>query len=123
MRLLLDTHVLIWAMDEPTKLSGPATIALQDPANDLLLSAATVWELAIKIGSGKLAFSLPYRQRMDKASPICSLPSCRLRSNTQSGSSLWQIIIKIRLIGSSSPKHWWKESRSCVPIPSLMPMG
>lgn len=67
MRLLVDTHALIWAMDEPVKLSGPATIALQDPANDLLLSAATVWELAIKIGSGKLAFSIPYRRWMDKA--------------------------------------------------------
>jgi PIN domain nuclease of toxin-antitoxin system len=66
-RLLIDTHTLIWAMDDPTKLSVPATIALQDPANDLLLSAATVWELAIKIGQRKLALSLPFRQWMDKA--------------------------------------------------------
>jgi PIN domain nuclease of toxin-antitoxin system len=49
-RILLDTHVLIWALDDPTQLSTAATTALQDPANDLLLSAATVWELAIKIG-------------------------------------------------------------------------
>ena len=67
MRLLLDTHALIWAMDDSTKLSGSATIALQDPANDLLLSAATVWELAIKIGLGKLTLSLPYRQWIQKA--------------------------------------------------------
>lgn len=67
MRLLIDTHTLIWAMDDPTKLSGLATTALQDPSNDLLLSAATVWELAIKIGQGKLTLSLPYRQWMDKA--------------------------------------------------------
>jgi PIN domain nuclease of toxin-antitoxin system len=67
LRLLLDTHALIWAMDDTTQLSGPATTALQDPANDLLLSAATVWELAIKIGQGKLTLSLPYRQWMDKA--------------------------------------------------------
>jgi PIN domain nuclease of toxin-antitoxin system len=66
-RLLLDTHSLIWAMDDPTKLSGPASTALQDPANDLLLSAATVWELAIKVGQGKLKLSLPYRQWMEKA--------------------------------------------------------
>jgi PIN domain nuclease of toxin-antitoxin system len=65
-RLLIDTHTLIWAMDDPTKLSGPATTALQDPLNDLLLSAATVWELAIKIGQKKLVLSLPYRQWMDK---------------------------------------------------------
>jgi len=66
-RLLLDTHTLIWALDNPSKLSGPATVALQDPTNDLLLSAATVWELAIKTGQKKLTLSLPYRQWMDKA--------------------------------------------------------
>jgi len=66
-RLLIDTHTLIWAMDDPTKLSGPTVIALQDLTNDLLLSAATVWELAIKIGQGKLTLSLPYRQWMEKA--------------------------------------------------------
>ncbi len=67
MRLLIDTHILIWAMDDPTKLSMAATTALSDPANDLLLSAATIWELAIKIGQGKWKLSLPYRQWMDQA--------------------------------------------------------
>lgn len=67
MRLLIDTHTLIWALDDPTRLSGPATTALQDPANELLLSAATLWELAIKIGQRKLTLSLPYRPWMDKA--------------------------------------------------------
>ena len=36
--------------------------ALQDPANELLLSAATIWELAIKVGQKKIALSMPYRQ-------------------------------------------------------------
>jgi PIN domain nuclease of toxin-antitoxin system len=67
MRLLIDTHTLIWAMDDPSKLSGPATAALQAPLNDLLLSAATVWEMAIKIGQGKLKLSLSYRIWMGKA--------------------------------------------------------
>ena len=67
MRLLIDTHTLIWAMDDPTKLTAAATAALSDPANDLLLSAATIWELAIKIGQGKLTLSLPFRQWMEKA--------------------------------------------------------
>jgi PIN domain nuclease of toxin-antitoxin system len=70
-RLLIDTNTLIWAVDHPAKLSVTATTALQDPANDLLLRAATVWELAIKIGQGKLILSLPYRQWMDK--PIADL--------------------------------------------------
>ena len=67
MRLLIDTHTLIWAVDDPTKLSLAATTTLQNPGNDLLLSAATVWELAIKISQGKLILKLPYRQWMDKA--------------------------------------------------------
>ena len=67
MRLLLDTHVLIWAMDAPARLTGPATTALQDPANDLLLSAASVWEMAIKVGQKKLALSLPYKRWMEQA--------------------------------------------------------
>jgi PIN domain nuclease of toxin-antitoxin system len=64
--LLIDTHTLLWALDDPSKLSGPATTELQDPANELLLSAATVWELAIKTGQKKLTLSLPYRQWMEK---------------------------------------------------------
>jgi PIN domain nuclease of toxin-antitoxin system len=41
--------------------------AMQNPANDLLLSAATIWELAIKVGQGKISLSLPYRQWMETA--------------------------------------------------------
>lgn len=67
MRLLIDTHSLIWTMDDPRKLGGTATAHLQDPANDLLVSAATIWELAIKFGQGKLALSLPYRQWINRA--------------------------------------------------------
>ena len=59
MRLLLDTHTLFWSVEEPSKVSAPAMAALADPANDRLLSAATVWEVAIKVGLGKIALSLP----------------------------------------------------------------
>lgn len=48
-------HTLIWAVDDPSKLSAAAMSALQDPANERLLSAATIWELAIKYGQGKVA--------------------------------------------------------------------
>jgi PIN domain nuclease of toxin-antitoxin system len=61
-KLLLDTHTLIWSVDEPSRLSPDAAAALQDPANDLLLSVGSVWEIAIKIGLGKLRLTLPYRQ-------------------------------------------------------------
>jgi len=59
--LLLDTHVFIWWADNPEKLSHAALSALQDEANDLLLSVASVWEMQIKIHLGKLKLSLPLK--------------------------------------------------------------
>lgn len=67
MKLLVDAHTLIWAVDDPSKLGPQAVTALQDPANDLLLSAATIWEIAIKVGLKKLSLSMPYRQWVTKA--------------------------------------------------------
>lgn len=67
MRLLVDSHSLIWAVDDPSRLSPAATMALQDPANELLRSAATIGEMAIKVGLGKLMLSTSYRAWMNQA--------------------------------------------------------
>lgn len=67
MRLLLDTHTLFWSVDNPSKVSTTAMAAMQDAKNDRLLSAATIWELAIKVGQGKIALSMPYGQWMRTA--------------------------------------------------------
>ena len=67
MRHLLDAHSVIWALDDPSKLGPAAVTALQDPANQLLLGAGTMWELGIKTALGKLMLSLPFRKWMDKA--------------------------------------------------------
>ena len=67
MRLLLDTHTLFWSVDDPSKVSAQAMAAMVDPANDRLLSAATIWELAIKVGQGKMTLSMPYRLWMETA--------------------------------------------------------
>jgi PIN domain nuclease of toxin-antitoxin system len=66
-KLLLDTHTFIWAVDQPSLLGLNAKTALEDPANDLMLSAATIWEIAIKVGLKKLTLSLSYRQWMTQA--------------------------------------------------------
>jgi PIN domain nuclease of toxin-antitoxin system len=66
-KVLIDTHALFWSVEEPSKLSAPAMRALQDPANIRLLSAATIWELAIKVGQGKLTLSMAYRQWLETA--------------------------------------------------------
>ncbi len=67
MRLLLDTHTLFWSVDDPSKVSAQAMAAMVDPTNDRLLSAATIWELAIKVGQGKITLSMPYRLWMETA--------------------------------------------------------
>jgi PIN domain nuclease of toxin-antitoxin system len=66
-KLLLDAHTLIWAVDDPVKLGSGAVASLEDPANDLLLSAGTIWEIAIKVGLGKLSVSMPYREWINQA--------------------------------------------------------
>lgn len=67
MRLLLDTHTIFWSLEDPSRIGAAAMTAMANPANDRFLSAATIWELAIKVGQGKLGLSLPYRQWMEKA--------------------------------------------------------
>jgi PIN domain nuclease of toxin-antitoxin system len=52
-RLLLDTQVFLWSLAEPERL-GQHLGSVQDPANDLLLSAASSWEIAIKVRLGRL---------------------------------------------------------------------
>jgi PIN domain nuclease of toxin-antitoxin system len=66
-RLLVDAQSLIWYVDQDQLLSRPAHAAITDPQNDLLLSAATIWEIAIKVGIGKLTLGLAFKPWMDKA--------------------------------------------------------
>ncbi len=54
MRLLLDTHVLLWWLFDDPKLSKRARTAIADPTSDVLVSAATAWEIATKHRIGKL---------------------------------------------------------------------
>ncbi len=54
MRLLLDTCSFLWLIAEPERLSVRATAALQEPENEVFLSAASVWECAIKQRLGRL---------------------------------------------------------------------
>ena len=67
MRLLLDSQSLLWYVDQHQLLSRPAHAAITDPQNDLLLSAASLWEISIKVGLGKLTISSPFQAWMEKA--------------------------------------------------------
>jgi PIN domain nuclease of toxin-antitoxin system len=48
MRILLDTHILIWALSTPERLDPQARAAILDAQNEVLFSAASIWEIAIK---------------------------------------------------------------------------
>ena len=54
MNLLLDTHVAIWWLDDPARIPTHARVAIAEPANKVLVSAATAWEMSIKHAQGKL---------------------------------------------------------------------
>lgn len=54
MNLLLDTHVLLWWLADGPKLGGPARDAIAAAENDCIVSAATIWEIAIKSALGKI---------------------------------------------------------------------
>lgn len=56
--LLLDTHVFLWLQGEPERL-GDHLQVVEDPATDLLFSAASSWEITIKHGLGKLSLPEP----------------------------------------------------------------
>ena len=53
MRLLLDTHAFVWAVTAPAELSGRARQLIEDPSNELFVSAASAWEISTKHRLGK----------------------------------------------------------------------
>jgi len=61
MKLLLDTHLLLWAAGEPRRLSKAARALIDDPDNELLFSAASLWEVAIKRGLSRKDFKVDAR--------------------------------------------------------------
>jgi PIN domain nuclease of toxin-antitoxin system len=61
MKLLLDTHLLLWAAGEPQRLSKQARTLIDNPDNELLFSAASLWEVAIKRGLGREDFKVDAR--------------------------------------------------------------
>ncbi|MBT9540137.1 type II toxin-antitoxin system VapC family toxin [Thiobacillus sp.] len=61
MKLLLDTHLLLWAAGSPERLPLAARPLLEAPENQLLFSAASLWEIAIKRGLGRADFQVDPR--------------------------------------------------------------
>lgn len=62
MKLLLDTHVVLWSATDPDRLPAEARSALEDGTNEVLVSIVSAWEIAIKQSLGKLDLAKPAEQ-------------------------------------------------------------
>ena len=60
MKYLLDTHTFIWFVEGDTRLSETAQALIAEPSNEISVSIASLWEMAIKVSIGKLNFSQPF---------------------------------------------------------------
>ena len=65
MKLLLDTHTLLWYVEGDSRLSNTAENLIVDPANDVFISSASYWEIAIKISIGKYRLNRPFSDFID----------------------------------------------------------
>ncbi len=66
MRLLLDTHAFLWFLLDDPQLSANAKSLVVDPSNDIEISPATYWEIAIKISINKYSLPEPFEQFMER---------------------------------------------------------
>lgn len=54
MKLLLDTHILVWALLKDRRLTSKAQQLIQSPRNTIVVSSASIWEIAVKRAAGKI---------------------------------------------------------------------
>ena len=64
MNLLLDTHILIWWLDESSRLRASVRTALERPENRIWVSAISIWEISIKVSVGRLRMTEPAEERI-----------------------------------------------------------
>lgn len=73
MKLLLDTHALLWSLHDPSKLSEKSRRALHDGENSVYFSPASIWEIAIKCSKKRLSVEGDLTEAI-KASEFLELP-------------------------------------------------
>ena len=66
MRLLLDTHAIYWYTTGDSKLSKDAQTAIQDATNDIFISPASLWEIAVKVSNGKWQMNQSFEVFLDR---------------------------------------------------------
>ena len=65
MILLLDAHVVLWAVSDPARLAATARGAIESPQNDVVVSASSIWELEIKRALGKLRIEVELLEELE----------------------------------------------------------
>ena len=75
--LLLDTHALLWLLLDPERLSGPTLQRARDARTDVVVSAASAWEISTKHRLGRLGEAAPVVHGYAEPSPACGRVSCR----------------------------------------------
>jgi len=91
MKLLLDTHVLLWAVLEPDKLSANLREALEDSDNALFVSAATAWEIATKWRLGKLRQAQPVVENYAMALHRLAAVELPISGAVARAAGLWEV--------------------------------
>lgn len=76
MKYLIDTHIVLWLLDDELAIPATTLLQLKDPENELFVSIASIWEIAIKRSLGKLTISRPTQAIADElpATGISILP-------------------------------------------------
>jgi PIN domain nuclease of toxin-antitoxin system len=80
-RVLIDTHVFIWYVQTSERLPRSVTAVINDGRNDILLSIASVWEMAIKQSTGKLSLGVPYASFIEEQMRLNNMELLPVRLN------------------------------------------
>lgn len=80
MKLLLDTHCWLWWLSEPQELTPSMQQAISNPENELFLSVASIWEIAIKVAIGKLTIPQPLAKLVAEQLPIDGINTLDIRT-------------------------------------------
>ena len=112
MNLLLDTQIFLWLDGDQAKLSSAAKTACSDTGNTLWLSAASAWEMQIKIGLGKLRLRRPLAETIASHQTPTDCKSCPSNWRTRWRWKICRRITKTRSTACSSRKQTVRTGKS-----------
>ena len=70
MKIMLETHALLWFFSNDNNLSEKARKAIENSSNDVFVSIASFWEIAIKLSLSKLAMDIPFELLFDESEKL-----------------------------------------------------